>query len=608
MKNLARSTFANLLSIGLLANPLHAQTSALWGSAGELWSPSSRLPDFSFAGYRSSDVPLPAPAVTANVKDYGAVGNGTTDDTAAFTRALAAMPAGALMIPSGRYKLTAVLKINRSGIVLRGAGADKTTLFFPNNLTQAVGDGSTHAPGGSWSWSGGFISFVGGDRDNQLTTVTASAARGDTKLTLASTSGLSVGQAVHLNLTDVDGSLANYLHANQMPAGPEIWNMKLVNLSFKIAAINGHVITMSRPLRTDVRTVWTPKLYSDLPTVQDVGVESLTIDFAVHAYAGHHLEPGYNAIDFQRVHNGWVRDVDIRNADNGVILREETKFCTITGVNLYTDPGRTSGGFDGHQGLLVADLSQDNLFENFRIEARYIHDTSVTSMACGNVFSKGYARDYRCDHHRKAPYENLFTEMDAGVGSDIWYSGGDDEAGPHTGARETFWNIRSMTPESWPSWAIMMNFIGMFTNNALLKTTTSNWNEPYYGSLQPVNLFQDQLENRHHPDRTTPQAPAPAPPPSSGGQDASLPVVTPNPWVGNKNRNQNIRIEGLKMGSVIELHNTRGDLTRTLSAPLGRTEWDLTTNAGRRASTGTYLYVAELPDGATVNRRIVIVR
>src|SRR5262245_30653595 len=79
-------------------------TSELWGSQGEDWSPSSRLPDFSHAGYHSGDKAIPTVPVRTNVKDFGATGNGSTDDTAAFQRALAATSNGALYIPAGRYK------------------------------------------------------------------------------------------------------------------------------------------------------------------------------------------------------------------------------------------------------------------------------------------------------------------------------------------------------------------------------------------------------------------------------------------------------------------------------------------------------------------------
>ena len=41
------------------------------------------------------------------VTDYGATGNGTTDDTAAFTAAMAV--GGAIAVPAGTYRVSAVV-------------------------------------------------------------------------------------------------------------------------------------------------------------------------------------------------------------------------------------------------------------------------------------------------------------------------------------------------------------------------------------------------------------------------------------------------------------------------------------------------------------------
>jgi hypothetical protein len=60
---------------------------------------------------------------TKNVKYYGAVGNGSTDDTAAFQSAVAAMPyGGTLYVPSGWYKLTDEITLH-AGITVIGDGA-----------------------------------------------------------------------------------------------------------------------------------------------------------------------------------------------------------------------------------------------------------------------------------------------------------------------------------------------------------------------------------------------------------------------------------------------------------------------------------------------------
>lgn len=62
-----------------------------------------------------------------NVKSYGAVGDGTTDDTAAIQAAIDAAETaggGQLAFPPGTYSLTDTLTITESNVVLVGAGAD----------------------------------------------------------------------------------------------------------------------------------------------------------------------------------------------------------------------------------------------------------------------------------------------------------------------------------------------------------------------------------------------------------------------------------------------------------------------------------------------------
>lgn len=63
-----------------------------------------------------------------NVKDYGAVGNGSTNDTAAFTAAIAAAAAGpgVVFIPAGDYVIDSITLTHR--VTIRGAGMKRTIL------------------------------------------------------------------------------------------------------------------------------------------------------------------------------------------------------------------------------------------------------------------------------------------------------------------------------------------------------------------------------------------------------------------------------------------------------------------------------------------------
>ena len=62
-----------------------------------------------------------------SVKDFGAVGDGVTDDTAAIQAAINASPFGAVVfIPPGQYKLSSTLNL-KDGITLSGAGRNSAT-------------------------------------------------------------------------------------------------------------------------------------------------------------------------------------------------------------------------------------------------------------------------------------------------------------------------------------------------------------------------------------------------------------------------------------------------------------------------------------------------
>lgn len=65
----------------------------------------------------------------ADLHDFGAVGDGLADATAAFEAAIESIAAGAVLVPPGRYRLTRPVTIRRSGVVLRGAGTKMSVIL-----------------------------------------------------------------------------------------------------------------------------------------------------------------------------------------------------------------------------------------------------------------------------------------------------------------------------------------------------------------------------------------------------------------------------------------------------------------------------------------------
>lgn len=474
--------------------------SGLWGKAGELWTPSSRLPDFSFAGYHFGEDPLPTVPVAANVRDFGAKGDGTHDDTQAFQDAIASTSSGAILIPPGRYVITDILWIRKPNLVLRGAGAGQTTLVCPKPLEHiAPNSGATTEgrPTSNYSWSGGIIWVRGSRETRDPRPVTGEALRGENRITVVNTTGLAAGQRVCLQLTD-DGArtLVNHLYAGDPGDTAKLGKPIQTSVVSRILAIDGNRVTLERALPFDVRGAWSPTLSIYEPDVSEVGIEALSFEFPVTPYEGHFTELGYNAIAIDTAADCWVREVKIRNADSGVYLRGT--FCTLDGLVLESQrPPKSARKLTGHHGL---NMGVDCLAQNFDFRTHFIHDITVDSDDVRNVVKNGRGVNLSLDHHKRVPYANLFCNLDAGDGSELWLCGGGVALGKHCAAWGTFWNIRTARPVRSPDdrfGPAMMNFVGLHTDEPTHTDPAGRWFEAIPpGQLYPADLHAAQLARR----------------------------------------------------------------------------------------------------------------
>lgn len=465
--------------------------SALWGEKGEEWTPQSRLPDFSFAGYHSGEKAIPDVTVVANVTDFGAKGDGVTDSTAAFNKAIQASENGAIFIPEGRYVITDIVNINKSNIVLRGAGVNKTTIVMPKSLeSSSLNYPPYNSFVSAYSFIGGFIYAKGESNDKLLTTILAPAQRGDRQITLSKPIDIKAGKMVKL-LMNNHKTLGQYLHAG-LDAG--ISTAKdfdhYVDWVAKIVKVDENKITFDRPLRVDVKLEWQPTLYTYEPTVSDVGIENFTVEFSGEPKKKHLKEAGFNAIQFENVANSWIRNIDIIDADSGVFVIG-SRFCQVENINFKS---KKRQGITGHHAFWAAKKSQECLFQNFDISTSYLHDLTIDAFSHGNVMKNGKGLSINFDHHRNGAYENLFSNIDVGEPSRLFKSGGSKDKGPYAGVRETFWNITWQGNEianviDWPQ----INYIGK-TSSPITKTPL--WVEPVTSLLLPADLHQAQKDIR----------------------------------------------------------------------------------------------------------------
>lgn len=453
--------------VSLLAAPAGtasdgARHSALWGAAGRSYQVGGPLPDYSWAGYHAGG-DLPNAKVVANVRDFGARGDGRADDTAAFQRALDQAPPGVILVPRGQYRLAGQLHITRSGQVLRGeareegreggrGGARGSVLHFASSLAD-LERLVTLPASNKLSWSGGLIQVSAQGAERRLTSVNGEAHRGQDRLRVADAGAIRPGDVLFLRLNE-DGqrSLEQHLLGESGPASGSPMPLqstcaaRVLDWTFQVTRVEGKEVVLSQPLRTDVRLSWTPTVWR-MPVVSEVGIEHLAIEFPSTAYPGHHRERGYNAIDFSRnVVNAWVRDLEVRNCDSGIFVGRRSKWLTLSQVRFVSSRGGDAKGNQGHHGVALSGCS-DVLVTDLTFEAEFVHELTLTHRAAGNVFS-GPVQGKRLDLdlHRDAPFENLFQQLSGDL---HLQDSGSACYGPPAGVRNTYWALDGLAVPDW---------------------------------------------------------------------------------------------------------------------------------------------------------------
>ena len=99
--------------------------------------PVSRISDWSNSGY--SEI-IPSPTNILDVKQFGAAGDGITDDANAIRNAIDSLHGsrGVVYFPSGNYLVASTIDLPDS-VILRGISSDSAHIIF--NLNNTVGNG-----------------------------------------------------------------------------------------------------------------------------------------------------------------------------------------------------------------------------------------------------------------------------------------------------------------------------------------------------------------------------------------------------------------------------------------------------------------------------------
>ena len=446
------------------------------------------LPDFSYAGYEYGVGEIPIRGEVIRVEDFGAIADDDIDDSVAIKAALA--EAGSRSGPvrvqfaEGRYILTEILWLERSDIVLAGMGMGErgTQLFMPRPLNQIDdNDALTEVRQyleqedkyerrpeknldvlfSEYSWSAGFIwaRYPGGrhatylesyDRPIEIVTGISSGKQFDRQVVVHNPSQLSIGDVLQINWHNRAGEngplIAEIYGETEERIGRRHWqypDRPLVRQATRIEAIDGNTVTIADPLLLNINSS-VPASFAAWDHLSNVGVEDLHLVFPENPYFGHHNEAGYNGIYFTGIHNGWIRNVTISNADSGILTDD---LANVTIRNIVTD-----GDHMAHYSVHIGNV-HNVLVDGLTVRNPTEHTLSFNTQSTRSVYTNSTVwTTPTLDQHAGANHQNLFDNVTVYVTPDqesrdglpmydLYKAGGAGYWQPGHGRYNTSWNV-----------------------------------------------------------------------------------------------------------------------------------------------------------------------
>ena len=396
-----------VLALALLSACALAQSAKpIMPTAADIAGPDGVVyPDFSRVGVPGgiSDVPIKARA-----EDFGAVANDDEDDSAAVQRAVESLgeAGGAVALGAGRFVFDNTVRVSKNGVVIRGAGMDKTSIV-PRFAAQKLDDPRQSAPRAAT-----FL-FEGITHPKRVKAdLVAPLKRGDTFVRVGNSSGFLPGEQLIISCRVVPPAVMETLSPKLRTMAEEAtakakaggynspqWRM---NAAFIVSQANG-VITLDRPLRADLPLELEPFVDMNYLSLRGCGLENLSIRQEVE-------KQQIDGVRFTRAVGCWARGIEVKNIGNGPITFERSLGFEVRDSTFDEFQEKVTNSRGGGVGYAAFHAAFDGLIENCRFER--LRHLSVSDFATGNVFHKCVLRNVDVNFHMGWPSENLFDNCE----------------------------------------------------------------------------------------------------------------------------------------------------------------------------------------------------
>jgi hypothetical protein len=375
-------------------------------------------------------IPGGIPAVTTIFRtiDAATYGDDRTDATAAINEAIQAAGAAAsasrrlvVLLPPGRYRITGAINLNRSHVVLRGAGPRLTHVRLDTRE-----DVSAVRMGVFWPDYHPAVAVVG------------SVPKGSRSITVTDASGFQAGDVVQIDQLDDPSYVVrgDQVHGKRGPrptdamgpSSPE--GYRSVGQQLEVSSRQGNTLRLSGPTHVAFDAAFSPQVFKTAtaregePGTRYIGLEDIR------------LTGGNNSNVFMmNVAYGWIRNIESDGdpaRGPGMTGAHVALFkayrCEVRGSYVHHARRIDPGG--GAYGIGIGNQSSDNLVEDNIV--RYLNKPIVVSgSGGGNVVAYNYVDDAIIAYHQSwqetaidanhgsFPHHDLFEGNDTpNIGSD----------------------------------------------------------------------------------------------------------------------------------------------------------------------------------------------
>ncbi len=442
IKTIKVGLFSSLFLVFSLSSISQTSTLVSVGINGKLvYTPDAKgntIPDFSDVGYMNSEASIPNVPVVLTV--FPVVGDNLNNVQNAINT-VAAMPVGsdgfrgAILFKSGTYNVSDTIKINASGIVLKGEGFN--------------GSGTNFIATKSSQYS---LFYFAGTNGISLITSTKKSIKdayvpfGTKQITVASGHSFVVGNNLMVHRIPKD-SWIKLLHMDSLSAldpAATNWTASAYDLysERKIKAVNGNVLTLDAPIMDIIDTTYATgevMKYTSART-EKCGIENMRISSTYTSATDENH--GWEAVTFYNTINGWAKNLEVYYFGySAVHILDGAAWITVDSCKMYDAKSMIDGGrrysfnVDGQRCLVKNCVTRNGR-----------HDYVNGSRTCGPVVFYNCSSTLQLSdigpHHRWST-GILFDNITGNGSQDVQNRTTSGSGHGWAGAQVMFWNCKA---------------------------------------------------------------------------------------------------------------------------------------------------------------------